>query len=648
MRTPRTLISLLLVALMLVSAVVPFASFADNENEIVGSTVGASKNLSDAELPSHKTLVGTKHLPPISNQGAIGSCASQSIAYEQMTNAVSRYVESLGINPDWNPSSGDPKYLISPKFTYDYSGSGTAWVYDILLDHGAATMSEVAFAQDSKGGYAIFKGGTHTVYTQYKETVAWYIKEGDLLNALKIRLKNWTSEEDQIWVRRDSFNDENGDVMITKTAEGKALLNKIKNYINNGNVVVTGGLSGAWRYDNRLSSGGNIGRKGEWCIAWAHSDQAGGHQVSIVGYDDEIECKINGATLKGGFLVANSWGDEWMNDGYVWLMYDALNSKSEFAEVNEKYPDRYIAMDQFCFTDWETDIEIGLPELMVQVEVDAVHREGVAIYLVRKEAKNEVYEKPKMFEYGLMNRNYHSNYDIEGAKYTFSGTAVKDTTKAETGYFTLAYGDLLDSIPEGKSFNDYEWGCRVYSVNGNPIKIKSIKLINSNETVLSEIEIPQGGIEMPEKKTSQTTGETYLFDFKNVDLSKSVEFEKDEKYSIEYTSSSKYIAKGSEVSFKVLDGESNASSVAVTVNGAAIEPVDGVYTFVLGDTNKISVTEIAEEQVLPTPEATTPEETTSKETDSTVFIIILSVIGVLVVGGVVVTVIVVSKKKKAE
>ena len=33
MRTPRTLISLLLVALMLVSAVVPFASFAEDTEE---------------------------------------------------------------------------------------------------------------------------------------------------------------------------------------------------------------------------------------------------------------------------------------------------------------------------------------------------------------------------------------------------------------------------------------------------------------------------------------------------------------------------------------------------------------------------------------------------------------------------------------
>ncbi len=40
-------------------------------------------------------------------------------------------------------------------------------------------------------------------------------------------------------------------------------------------------------------------------------DLLGGHAVMIVGYDDESET----------FLVRNSWGDEWGNDGYFTLPY---------------------------------------------------------------------------------------------------------------------------------------------------------------------------------------------------------------------------------------------------------------------------------------------------------------------------------------
>lgn len=651
MRTPRTLISLLLVMLMLVSAVAPFASFADNETD--GSqttTTTTSKQLSDEELPSSVTLVGTKHLPPISNQGAIGSCASQSITYEQMTNAVSRYLHSIDPDIEWDPSSGELKYLMSPKFTYDLSGSGTAWVYNILLDHGITTMDKLSFQMNkSTGAYQIFMGSA-SAKNQYRKTVAWYVGQGDLLDALKIRLINWDAANDQIWVRRNSFNDENGNVMITKTEEGKALLNRIKNSLNNGNVVVTGGLSGAWRYD-KITADGDIGKKGETCLSWAHSNQTGGHQVSIVGYDDNIECTINGATMKGAFLVANSWGTSWENDGYVWLMYDALNSKSEFDAINEVYPDRYIAMDQFCFTEWDTDIAIGLPELMVQVEVETVYRESVAVYLTRSDGDDDYEdEKPMMFNYGLMGSNYHSDYEIENAKYTFSGKIVEDNTAAETGYFTLAYGDLLDSMEEGKSFDDYKWGCRIYSVHGYPIVIKSVKLINSDETVIAEANLPDGGVKLPEKETTSHSSKKNTvypveFEFSHC----SVPEVKTENYTVEYLTETEYIAAGNKVSFK-LNTADGFEMDNVTVNGQVVEAVDGVYTFTAAENNVITVAEKAPETTpTPTEPATTVQPTDDTNEDAsnyTTIIVMVVVIAVVVIGAGVAAVVVISKKRK--
>jgi hypothetical protein len=60
----------------------------------------------------------------------------------------------------------------------------------------------------------------------------------------------------------------------------------------------------------------------------------GGHQVAIVGYDDNVTAEIGGVTLTGAFLIANSWGTGWQNDGYVWMMYDAVNEDSEYAALN--------------------------------------------------------------------------------------------------------------------------------------------------------------------------------------------------------------------------------------------------------------------------------------------------------------------------
>ncbi len=53
---------------------------------------------------------------------------------------------------------------------------------------------------------------------------------------------------------------------------------------------------------------------------------AGGHAVVAVGYDDKKEIKHEKSKQKstGAFLIRNSWGTNWGEDGYGWLPYDYL------------------------------------------------------------------------------------------------------------------------------------------------------------------------------------------------------------------------------------------------------------------------------------------------------------------------------------
>lgn len=54
------------------------------------------------------------------------------------------------------------------------------------------------------------------------------------------------------------------------------------------------------------------------------------HALTIVGYDDNFWCDVNGNNKKekgelGAIKVANSWGTGWGKNGYGWILYDALN-----------------------------------------------------------------------------------------------------------------------------------------------------------------------------------------------------------------------------------------------------------------------------------------------------------------------------------
>lgn len=52
----------------------------------------------------------------------------------------------------------------------------------------------------------------------------------------------------------------------------------------------------------------------------------GGHAVCLVGYDDTKIINADGASTKGAFLVRNSWGTSWAQNGYFWMAYDYVGN----------------------------------------------------------------------------------------------------------------------------------------------------------------------------------------------------------------------------------------------------------------------------------------------------------------------------------
>ncbi|MCR5637165.1 MAG: hypothetical protein K6F76_08340 [Clostridiales bacterium] len=272
-----------------------------------------TKTISE-KLPSSFSLKGTKYLPPITNQGQIGSCASESITYMQFSNAIARYVEKNGIDSSWNPSANVAN-TFSPKWTYNQVGANILRVYDILADHGAATYDKVKFDDNLNGHVKNVSANTVAIPT-----------DDIMLNALNYRLASKDAY--------DTYNIVDYDKCFTE-GNGKYVINKIKQALTDGNVVVTAGHPSRWIYTT-VSKSGDIAKTGEYCVAAAQGFDQGRHAVSIVGYDDNVEAKFGGKTLKGAFLVANSWGITWKNRGFAWFMYDSINTQSMYEELNSE------------------------------------------------------------------------------------------------------------------------------------------------------------------------------------------------------------------------------------------------------------------------------------------------------------------------
>ena len=97
-------------------------------------------------------------------------------------------------------------------------------------------------------------------------------------------------------------------------------IDTIKSEIASGKVGVICTKSSGWtiRYDNN----------GQRAIVRGSNYGSGSHAMAVVGYDDNYQITVNGQTLIGAFKLANSWGSSWGNNGYVWVVYDALRTTS--------------------------------------------------------------------------------------------------------------------------------------------------------------------------------------------------------------------------------------------------------------------------------------------------------------------------------
>jgi hypothetical protein len=123
---------------------------------------------------------------------------------------------------------------------------------------------------------------------------------------------------------------------------GPQNLTAIKQALVNGHVLTFASFIDSWVYtrikiDPSFPSSPHVG---EYAAYWMNGYN-GGHFMTIVGYDDNIWIDINQNGVvdpgeKGAFLIANSWGTDWGNHGFIWIAYDAFLTQSAVANGPSK------------------------------------------------------------------------------------------------------------------------------------------------------------------------------------------------------------------------------------------------------------------------------------------------------------------------
>lgn len=391
----------------------------------------------------------SKYFPPIGYQGNIGSCNSWASTYYQFTYAANKL----------NNITTTAQNAYSPAWTHNFlnggnpmSGSNCYQAYDILEHQGALKMSEMP-------------------YNEYNYDCSWSTDTSAMMNALKTRLSYYGK----------STISSSGTVITNKTDSD---LKEAKYLLSNGYVLLVRvqAVSGLpnWSFKKRFN--GDTSES----VAYRAQSADNGHAMTVVGYDDNVYCDVNGngkieESEKGAFKVANSWGTDWGNDGYIWVLYDALNKVSanktnnwENSESGTRisiFARGGVNIDNTFFYIEVDNYDVNMAGLLT---INTGYRNKININLFRNSNSSLSYTTDNSISYLNMRLNTDDTYLNNPA--SFSGSIVFD------------YGKYDD--PASICTNGYYYGIDINNLsssNGSSFSNVSYKIIDNKFNVIKNI-----------------------------------------------------------------------------------------------------------------------------------------------------------------
>lgn len=280
--------------------------------------------MSQASINTDIDLSSYIAFPAIGDQRNIGSCTAWATTY---------YAFTYQVNHLLGRSASDENNVFSPKHVYNMinngedKGSYITHALEILQTSGAVTEPQFRFSNDELN---------YNPNTGSYPDSSWPTDVGYQRQALATRVSGWQ----QINLGSTVYE---GNI--------KSLLDQHRPVIFETDFVSTFAGSERLNWTSRSSNKGAVMTHAvdmEPCptMPCNNCTHRGGHAMVIIGYDDSYEVDIgDGQIMRGAFKVANSWGTSWNirdaegttynnTNGYIWIMYDALRSSSQFSGLN--------------------------------------------------------------------------------------------------------------------------------------------------------------------------------------------------------------------------------------------------------------------------------------------------------------------------
>lgn len=408
----------------------------DSESSLLPSV----QTMATSNLPSSVDLSKSQYFPPVGDQGYIGSCAAWATTYYQFGFQVaSQY--SLDVSSTSN--------RFSPRWVYNIINSG--------IDNGS-NRSE-AYQVLSAQGAVRYSQFTPTGVETTSEYRTWYLNENALENALKYRIS-----------KEEPLNYSEYDVLTPITSYNSANLYYMKTFLTNGQILAFSTDFDTWDY-RTLSSQSDSSLNGQYvCIKqYDANNERDGHSMAIVGYNDNITYDLNGnGTIqnfeRGAFKIVNSHGNTYKNNGFVWVMYDALNQVSNASnqnvdnrnEIIEDYKYNVIAVKEYT------------RELIVKVTLNQSKRNQIKVRLATSSEDTTI-----------PNEYTDTMLAYRGGSYNFAGTSQ---SVADDATFVFDYGDLYNLDVERGNY----YICVTDQSGGTQTIVKNIEIIDSTGKIVVE------------------------------------------------------------------------------------------------------------------------------------------------------------------